>query len=172
MQLLPYSHQAADSVLLWREVSGTELNVRLNKGRCMIARPSDHRRRPTLHTAALGRRAAASKSSLCLQDHPNSFLFRHDQKGGRQLRLAADQRGCLAPALVFCRFRRPRHTSAVRWRQSVILFSGLGSAQGVRWKESFHTVGWTAAAGNVPKCNNKENSGKWKRNIRAKLLCC
>lgn len=117
----------------------------------------------------LGRRAAASKALCASRITPDSFLFRHDQRGGRQLRLAADQKSCLAPALVFCRFRRPRRTSDVSWQRSVILFSGLDSAQGVRRKESFYTGGWTTA-GDLPKWNNKNDRREWKGKIRAKSL--
>lgn len=80
-------------------------------------------------TLVMSKALCASRITLPLHC-PDSFLFRHDQRGGRQLRLAADQKSCLAPALMFCRFRQPQHTGVVPWRWSVILFSALNSAQG------------------------------------------
>lgn len=159
VQLFPHSQQAADRISLRRNASGAEYNVCLNE--CFPALLCDSEAYQPLAQArvtwcSLADERHRLKLFVPPGSPPNSFLFRHDQRGGRQLRLAADQKSCLAPALVFCRFRRPWRTGVVQWRRSVILVSGLDSAQGGKWKESCCTGGCTAV-GNRSKLNNKDD---------------
>lgn len=104
----------------------------------------------------LGRQAAASKALCAFRITLDSFLFIHDQRGSRQLRLAADQKNCVVPALVFCRFRQaPAHKYCIvaEKRHTVFWPQQFSGGKG---KESY--TGGRTAAGNLSKINNEKKS--------------
>lgn len=65
------------------------------------------------YTMELSRRAAQSEAFCASRITSDSFLFRHDQRGGRQLRLVADQRAASRQRSCFVGLGNPSRRSVV-----------------------------------------------------------